>query len=126
MRLWKVVVIVNLALAIGVGLGYLRWGREARQLGQELTAARQALRERPAVGQSWTVSGIVRMVLPQVGGVFLTHEAIPGLMQAMTMGFQVEDPKILTGLQPGDRVRFTVRLKGEQPFVVAIEKDARP
>lgn len=125
MRLWKVVVIVNLALAIGGGLGYLRWGREAGRFGQELAAARQALRDRPAIGQSWTVRGIVRLILPQVGGVFLTHEAIPGLMQAMTMGFQAEDPKILGGLQPGDRVRFTVRLKGDQLILVAIEKEAR-
>ena len=126
MRLWKVVVIVNLALVIGVGLGYLRWGHEARQLGQELAAARQALLERPAVGRSWTVRGIVRLVLPNVGGIFLTHETIPGLMAGMTMGFQAEDAKILAGLQPGDRVRFTVRLKGEQLTLVAIEKDARP
>jgi len=126
MRLWRVVVLVNLALAIGVGAGYLRWGREARRLEEELAGARRALAERRAGPEAWTVRGIVRMVLPNVGGVFLTHEAIPGVMPAMTMGFEAETPKLLDGLQPGDRVRFTLRRRGEQLVLVAIEKEARP
>lgn len=126
MRLWKVIVLVNVALAIGAGVGYLRWGRETRRLTEELAQARQALRERQASPETWTVRGIVRMVLPNVGGVYLTHEAIPGLMQAMTMGFQAETPKLLDGLQPGDRVRFTLKRRGEELLLVAIEKERAP
>lgn len=126
MRLWKVVVLVNLALGLGVGLGYLRWVREVRDLRQELAKAREAAARRQVGERSWTVQGIVRSVLPRLGAVFITHEAIPGLMQGMTMGFETEDPKILDGLAPGDPVRFILREKGERIVLVAIEKAAQP
>jgi Cu/Ag efflux protein CusF len=65
-------------------------------------------------------------VSPKIGAVFLTHEELPGLMDAMTMGFDVEDAKILEGLAPGDPVRFTVRRDGERLVVVWIEKVRTP
>ena len=123
MRLWKVVVLVNLALGIGVAAGYLRWGREARLLREQLEATRTPSPARAAAEQTWTVRGIVRAVLPSLGAVILTHEALPGLMGPMTMAFEAEDPKILSGLAPGDRVRFTVRSAGERIVLVAIAKD---
>jgi Cu/Ag efflux protein CusF len=75
---------------------------------------------------SWTVRGIVRSVIPKLGAIFLTHEAMPGLMDAMTMGFEAADPKLLDGLSPGDPVRFTVRRDGERLVVVSIEKRREP
>ncbi len=124
MRLWKVVVLVNLALALGIGLGYLRWTREVRGLRDEIERLRaEAARPGP---QSWTVRGIVRSVIPKLGAIFLTHEALPGLMDAMTMGFEAEDPKLLDGLAPGDFVRFTVRRDGEKLVLVMIEKARTP
>ncbi|MGH2650065.1 MAG: copper-binding protein [Actinomycetota bacterium] len=124
MRLWKVVVLVNVALTIGVAGGYLRWGREAGRLREELWTAQVAAERRPGQ-QSWTVRGIVRSVLPDLGAIILTHEALPGLMGAMTMGFEVQDPKILAGLTSGDRVRFTVTHTGQRIVLVAIEKEAK-
>jgi Cu/Ag efflux protein CusF len=124
MRLWKVVVLLNLALAVGVGLGYLRWAREVRSLRDEITRLR-AETARPTP-QSWTVRGIVRSVIPRLGAIFLTHEAMPGLMDAMTMGFEAEDAKILDGLVPGDAVRFTVRKDGERLILVRIDKLRAP
>jgi Cu(I)/Ag(I) efflux system membrane protein CusA/SilA len=125
MRLWKVVVLVNLALVLGMGAGYLWWGREAARLQADLD---EAARRAPAPGRggeaSWTVRGIVRSVFPSLGAVILTHEDIPGLMQAMTMGFEAADAKLLDGLTPGDRVRFTVRRAGERIVLVAIEKES--
>ena len=124
MRLWKVIVLLNLALGVGVGLGYLRWAREVRGLRDEIGRVRaEATRPGPS---SWTVRGIVRSVIPNLGAVFLTHEAMPGLMDAMTMGFEAENPKILDGLAPGDPVRFTVRKDGERLVVVTIEKQRAP
>ena len=120
MRLWKVVVLLNIALGLGVGLGYLRWAREVRGLRDEV-ARLQAEATRPNP-ESWTVRGIVRSVIPKLGAIFLTHEAMPGLMQAMTMSFEVEDPKVLDGLASGDPVRFTVRKDGERLILVTIEK----
>jgi Cu/Ag efflux protein CusF len=124
MRLWKVILLLNLALGVGVGLGYLRWAREVRTLQDEVARLRaEAAQPGPS---SWTVRGIVRSVIPKLGAIFLTHEAMPGLMDAMTMGFEADDPKLLDGLTPGDPVRFTVRKDGERLVVVSIEKRREP
>jgi Cu/Ag efflux protein CusF len=124
MRLWKVVLLLNVALAVGIGLGYLRWAREVRRL-QDQVERLQADAARSSLS-SWTARGIVRAVVPQGGAVFLTHEAIPGLMEAMTMGFEAENPQLLNGLAPGDPVRFTVRKDGERLVLVSIAKLAAP
>jgi Cu/Ag efflux protein CusF len=124
MRLWKVIVLLNLALGVGIGLGYLRWAREVRSLQDEIDRLR-AEATRPSA-QAWTVRGIVRSLIPKLGAVFLTHEALPGLMDAMTMSFETDDPKLLDGLAPGDLVRFTVRREGEKLILVAIEKVRTP
>jgi Cu/Ag efflux protein CusF len=124
MRLWKVVLLLNIALLVGVGLGYLRWAREVRSLHDEVARLRaEAAGPSP---RSWTVRGIVRSVVPKLGAVFLTHEAMPGLMDAMTMGFETDDAKLLDGLAPGDTVRFTVRKDGERLVLVMIEKLRAP
>ena len=124
MRLWKVVVLLNIALGVGIGLGHLRWAREVRSLRDEVVRLRaEAARPSP---QSWTVRGIVRSVIPKLGAIFLTHEAMPGLMDAMTMGFETEDAKLLDGLAPGDAVRFTVRKDGERLTLVTIDKLRAP
>ena len=69
----------------------------------------------------------MRSVIPRLGVVVLTHEAIPGLMTTgMTMDFEVYDPKVLDGLTSGDSVRFTVRLQGERLRVVTLEKIGNP
>ena len=122
MRAWKVVVLVNLALALGAGGGYLWWARDVRALRQELAAARRVAAARPAGERSWTVRGIVRLVLGSQGAIFITHETIPDLMPGMTMGFEAEDPKLLDGLKPGDPIRFTLRQQDQRLRVVAIER----
>ena len=124
MRLWKVVLLLNVALGVGIGLGYLRWAREVRSLEEQVVRLR-AEAVRPELS-SWTVRGIVRSVMTPLGAVFLTHEAMPGLMEAMTMGFEAEDPKLLNGLVPGDPVRFTVRKDGDRLILVSIEKLRAP
>ena len=84
MRLWKVLVLLNLALGVGIGLGYLRWAREVRSLQDEIDRLR-AQAARPSA-QSWTARGIVRSLIPKLGAVFLTHEALPGLMPRLLSG----------------------------------------
>lgn len=123
MRLWRVIVLMGLALVIGIGLGYVRWGREARQL-REVVARTPDLRRSP-VGEAtrWTSRGVVRIVLPDQAVVFLTHEEIPGLMPGATRAFPAANPKLLTALSPGDSVRFTLERRGMQNLLVAIERD---
>ena len=79
MRLWRAIVLMVLALTVGIGLGYVRWGREARHL-REAAAVLPEQKQRSAEPGRWTARGIVRIVLRDQGVVFLTHEAIPGVM----------------------------------------------
>ena len=124
MRLWKAVALLNLALGIGLLVGYLWWGREATRLRRETTVTIQAgaagLEER-----EWTARGVVRSVIPEINVLVLTHEDIPGFMPSMTMGFRAANPKLYAGLQVGDLIRFT--LKGVPPNVtiVAITKEGK-
>jgi Cu/Ag efflux protein CusF len=118
-RLWKVAVLVNLALALGVGWGYVWWGRRAEQLSRELEAAQTA----PAGEREWRVRGVVRAILPEINLIVLTHEELRGFMPSMTMGFRAASPKIYEGISVGDEVRFTVRGIPPNVAVTAIDKE---
>jgi Cu/Ag efflux protein CusF len=123
MRLWKVVVLVDLALALGVGAGYLWWGQQARRLGRELELARAAA----ATGlgeREFQATGIVRAGLPDLGMIVVTHGEIPGYMPPMTMGFRAISPEILESIKPGDAVRFTLRGTPPNLAITAIDKTA--
>jgi Cu/Ag efflux protein CusF len=121
MRVWKVVVLVDLAVLLSVGAGYLWWGRQAARLERELAQARAV---QMTVEREWTVRGVVRAVLPEAKLVVLSHEEIPGYMPAMTMGFRVAAPQIYDGVQIGDAVRFTVR--GVPPNMVLTGLERAP
>ncbi len=113
MKLWKVIVLLNLAVALGLGLGYLRWGRAQARLRAELDVL--AARSVTATAGEWTTRGVVRAVLPDLGVIVLTHGAIGDVMPPMTMGFRVSAPSV-PGLEPGDEVQFTAR--GAPPNLV--------
>jgi Cu/Ag efflux protein CusF len=120
MRPWKVVVLVNLALLLGVGWGWVRWGRHTERLARDLEEAQAA-----AVGggeREWHVRGIVRAVVPEMDVVVLSHEDIPGYMPAMTMGFRTASAAIHQALAVGDEVRFTLRGTPPNLAITAVEK----
>lgn len=125
MRLWRAVLLLNLALGVGLFLGFLAWGRQLLDLERELAVARSQAAA-AGVERSWTIRGVVRAVLPDMNVVVLTHEDIPGYMGAMTMGFRVHEPQLYRGLDIGEPVRFT--LKGVPPnlIITAIAREARP
>ena len=118
MKLWKVVILVDLALVLGIGGGYLWWGRRAAELGRELTTAQAA----PGGEREWEVRGVVRAILPEMNLIVMTHEALSGFMPSMTMGFRAESPKIYEGLNVGDEVRFTVKGIPPNVAITAIRK----
>jgi len=119
MRAWKVVVLVDLAVLLGLGAGYVWWGRQAARLEQELAAARAAVQ---GGEREWKIAGVVRAILPDINVLVLTHADIPGYMPSMTMGFRAASPKIYDGLAIGDEVRFTLRGVPPNVMVTAIEK----
>jgi protein SCO1 len=58
--------------------------------------------------QPYPVRGIVVGTDPANGEVILKHDAIPGLMPAMTMPYHLEDPSALSELHPGDLITATL------------------
>jgi Cu/Ag efflux protein CusF len=107
MKLWRAVLLLNLALAVGLLLGWLAWGREVSRLEARLNQSQRVV----VIGgeQTWVIKGVVRAVIPEIQVVVLTHDEIPGYMSAgMTMGFKVKDAKLLERARVGDVVRFTL------------------
>jgi protein SCO1/2 len=62
--------------------------------------------------------GAVREVDAKERQVVIAHEDIPGLMPAMTMNFDVPDPKLLAALAPGQQIRFRVAFDGRSYRIV--------
>jgi Cu/Ag efflux protein CusF len=118
MAVSRVVVLLNLALVIGIGWGYLWWGRDVGRLTRELAEARTAA----AGPRQYQAEGIVRAVLPDINVVVITHEEIASYMPSMTMGFRAASPAIYETVQVGDAVRFTLRGTPPNLALVALEK----
>ena len=64
--------------------------------------------------------GKVIAVVPASSEIVLTHGAIKGFMDAMTMGYPTQPPSLLKGVQAGDTVRFTIDT--EEKAIVTLEK----
>jgi len=121
MRVWKAVLLMNLALLLGLGVGWVWWGRQARRLSEELQARVAAV---PAGEREFKGTGIVRAGMADLGLMVITHGDIPGYMPPMTMGFRTASPAILESVKPGDAVRFTLRGTPPNLAITAIEKTA--
>ena len=129
MAVWQVVLVLNLALAVGLGLGYVGWGRRAAALDRQFDAAQAQIerleREREAcasVGeQQWDGRGVVRAMYPQL--LVISHEEIRGLLPARTTGFRVAWSKMRDAVRVGDPIRFSLRgTVVDDATVVAIER----
>jgi len=127
MTVWQAAVLLNLVLALGVGLGYAGWGRRVDALERELDGVRAQVqrleRERAACGQvgqqQWDGRGIVRAVYPHL--LVVTHEEIPGLLPARTTSFPAAVATL--GVTPvvGAPIRFSLRgTAADDATVVAI------
>lgn len=123
MRLYKAVILASLALGVGLLAGYLWWERDVVRLGRDVARLTARSEAREEATKSWTVNGIVRDVPAGTSLVIITHDAMPGLMDAMTMAFRVADRSLVVGLRPGDRVRFTVVTTDKDLFVVALRPE---
>ena len=62
----------------------------------------------PKTGEQYPIRGTVVMVDQKDGQVELQHEAVPGLMEAMTMEYPVTDKSALSELHHGDRIVATL------------------
>jgi Cu/Ag efflux protein CusF len=123
MAVYRVVILVNLALAVGALAGYLWRQSEIDAFRNDLNRARLSTLERSTQPRQWSVNGIIRGSLPNRGALLITHEPIGELMGAMTMAFSVADQRLLDDARAGDRVRFTLVQRNRDLIVVALERE---
>jgi protein SCO1/2 len=58
--------------------------------------------------QKFSIHGMVMKVAPSRKSFVVSHDSIPGVMEAMTMSFEVREPGELDGVVPGMTVEFTL------------------
>jgi len=87
-----------------------------------LTACRKQSVPAPAPEQSFAVNGVVRELEPDGKTVVIQHEAVSNYMAAMTMPFEVRDPKELRGLKPGDAISFRLIVTSKEGWIEGITR----
>jgi FtsP/CotA-like multicopper oxidase with cupredoxin domain/Cu/Ag efflux protein CusF len=63
--------------------------------------------------------GTVIAAVPRVGRLIVNHQEIKGFMAAMEMSYPVTPSSLLNGLNPGDKIDFTI--DGEHSTIVSID-----
>lgn len=76
----------------------------------------------------FTVEGILVRAAPDRAEITVSHDSIPGLMDAMVMPFKVREPARLPALNPGERIRFRLAINRSGSYVedVHVLSAARP
>ena len=69
--------------------------------------------------------GVVEAIDANAHTITLDHEAIPGIMEGMTMTFRIAPGVSLEGVEPGTPVEFQVTHVGEE-FIVTELRRASP
>ena len=64
-------------------------------------------------------TGVVEAVDVELKQVVIDHEDMPGVMPAMSMSFDVVDPRLLETLAPGQKIEFTLELRQQSLRIVA-------
>jgi len=77
-----------------------------------------------AAGQAgvYSVTGVVREMGEGGTRVKIRHEAIPGYMAAMTMPFNVRDPREVASVKPGDQVTFRLLVTDEESWIDTVTR----
>jgi Cu/Ag efflux protein CusF len=122
LKVSKIIILVNVALALGFLAGYLWQQQELERL------RREGVRTRPAAelgaDRIATARGFIRGLRRDQSTILITHEALDGIMESMTMAYRATDPSVLDAIAPGDRVQFTVRSQRGELLILALQKQA--
>jgi protein SCO1/2 len=65
----------------------------------------------------YAVTGLVLTVDAPNRTVLVSHERIPGYMDAMTMPYRVQNPRLLEGLKPGEKIEFTLVVSKTSSYI---------
>lgn len=79
----------------------------------------------PARVREFPLTGEVLAIKPDRSEVQVKHDEVKGFMDAMTMWFNVKEPKLLESLAPGDLVSATLVLTAEDSYLTAIRRTGR-
>jgi protein SCO1/2 len=74
-----------------------------------------------ACAQHHTGHGLILRVDRPGATVTISHEALPGFMDAMAMPFDLKGAARQVGLTPGDRVRFRLSVRNSRSWVDRVE-----
>jgi len=75
----------------------------------------------PGERDRWDAHGIVYDVQVELGQVLIEHDEVPGLMSAMTMSFDVPDPRVLAKLSKGQVIDFVIDTRDRGYWLVSFE-----
>jgi protein SCO1/2 len=70
-----------------------------------------------ACATTYPATGLVVRVNPSESTVTVSHDEVPGLMNAMVMPFTVRGTRAMTGVRPGDRVAFRVVVRNDRSHI---------
>ncbi len=76
-------------------------------------------------GREYEMRGQVLAVDTARQELTIKHEDIGGFMPAMTMPFKVNDPKLLSGVGPGDLVKATLVVQPNNAYLSRVERTGR-
>jgi protein SCO1 len=74
-----------------------------------------------ACASKYKARGLVLKVDPASSTLTVSHEQIPGYMDAMVMPFTVRDPKEVADVRPGDRIAFRLNVKKDRSHIDQVE-----
>jgi protein SCO1/2 len=74
--------------------------------------------------QQFQATGLVKRVDAAARRVVISHDPIPGFMEAMTMTFEVKEQGDLSGVEAGQRIRFRLWVGEESGWVDQIRPEA--
>jgi Cu/Ag efflux protein CusF len=98
----------------------------ALTLGLGSTACVPADKEKPAAEapatKDWPITGEVLGFKSENRVLILKHDKIEGLMDAMTMGFELKDPALAKGLAKGDKVEGVLTTSVDAYVITALKK----
>jgi protein SCO1/2 len=92
--------------------GAIAWGLVLALLGCDVAQHSQRARRVEA-------TGVVEALDPALSQVVIDHDDIPGVMPAMSMSFDVADPRLFDTLAPGQKIAFTLEIRSRSFRVVA-------
>ena len=87
------------------------------------TQGRKRFRQRSVSVEpnDYPARGVIRQVLVDTDQLVIEHRAIPDLMPAMTMTFDLDRPELLDGLRHGQEIEFRIRRQGGRFRILQID-----